>query len=164
MRSSEGRPSGALLILTLLEHPLRTDILGRLIQRPCSPTEIAADLGISVGVADYHLRQLQAAELARLTGRHRPKGRRGHPQKYYDAVPPVLSDEEWTTIPALVRSALRQAVIRELASRAEVCLPEGKESADATLAVVATDLTALLGLVTTSLSRVGSETDEPEAA
>jgi DNA-binding transcriptional ArsR family regulator len=165
MRSTAKREPGVALLLALLEHPLRIQILSRLVQRPKSPTEIAAELGVSIGVADYHLRHLVAAKLARFTRRHRPPGRRGHPLKYYEADPPVISEGDWITIPPLVRAALTQAAVRELASRAEAShVSQSRASPETTLGLVANDLTALLGVVTTSLVRVDVATDSDAPA
>jgi DNA-binding transcriptional ArsR family regulator len=104
-------------LLTMFAHPLRAAILAYLIERPCSPTEITARLGTTVGVVDYHIRRLEAAGLATFVEKQRPQGKRGYLQNYYVAKPLCISDEEWMTIPFVLRDALTDAVLREFAAR-----------------------------------------------
>jgi DNA-binding transcriptional ArsR family regulator len=161
-------------LLKELAHPVRAAILARLVERPSSPAEMAADLGVKLGLVDYHTRRLEAAGLAKVIKRQRPKGRRGHPQTYYGADPLYIRDKEWMTLPELLREALIDAGLRELASRADVSrmhtqeLPAGGPSAEAALALVRNELVALLGEVAGSLLRVVRRTEtvtqSPEAA
>lgn len=153
------------LMLSVLTHPLRAEILERLIERPSSPSEIASALASPVAVVDYHTKRLAEAGFARLVKRERPVGSRGHPQKFYGADPLHISDDEWMRVPALVRAALTTAALRELAARGQNVdsVAEGpvslESSPDANLARIHRELVGMLGSVATSLLRVVGEAE-----
>jgi DNA-binding transcriptional ArsR family regulator len=103
------------VILDALSHPLRAEILARLDERSLSPTELAAGLDVPLPVVAYHVRKLEDAGLVRLVERRRPRASRGgHPQSYYRAEPVTIPDDEWLSVPPLVRRALTAAALREL--------------------------------------------------
>lgn len=156
------------LMLSVLTHPLRAEILERLIERPSSPSEIASALAAPVAVVDYHTKRLEQAGFARLVKRERPVGSRGHPQKFYGADPLRISDDEWMRVPALVRSALTTAALRELAARGQD-VDSGAEGpafsespSDANLRRIHRELVGMLGSVAASLLRVVGDAEPVE--
>ncbi len=165
MKGRRIQSSRVTLMLKVLAHPLRAEILGRIIRRPSSPTELSGALGASVGVVDYHMRRLEDAGLARLVKRERTPGRRGHPQKYYAAEPLQISDQEWMRVPDLVRAALTDAALRELAAKAGAARAaedpddDGEASDDALLALVRDELVGMLGMIARSLLDVAAEAE-----
>lgn len=104
------------VIFEAVAHPLRARILERLVERPASPSELARELGVSIGVASYHARRLEELGLTSVVTWERPAGRRGPPQSNYSADPLEVSDEDWMSIPAAIRSAIANAAFREVAS------------------------------------------------
>jgi DNA-binding transcriptional ArsR family regulator len=116
---SQGTLPAPSLLLMAVGHPLRARILARLIERPSSPVEMAEDLDATIGDVSYHTRRLEAAGLARVIKREGVEGRRGHPRTFFGADPLHIPDEEWMMVPGLVREALTEAALRELASRAD---------------------------------------------
>lgn len=67
-----------------LRHPLRARILATLHESEATPTELAAQLGASVGTVAYHVRTLHGLGLIALTGETRVRGAVAH---HYRAVP-----------------------------------------------------------------------------
>jgi DNA-binding transcriptional ArsR family regulator len=72
-----------------LRHPLRARILTTLRETEATPTELASQLGASVGTVAYHVRTLHGLGLIELTGETRVRGAVAH---HYRAVPE--GDEE----------------------------------------------------------------------
>jgi DNA-binding transcriptional ArsR family regulator len=71
-------------IVKALSHPVRQQVLSILDERVASPTEIAVELGETLGVVSYHVGVLRDLELIRLTG---TTPRRGALEHHYCAVP-----------------------------------------------------------------------------
>lgn len=67
-----------------LRHPLRARILATLQESEATPTELASQLGASVGTVAYHVRTLHGLGLIALTGETRVRGAVAH---HYRAVP-----------------------------------------------------------------------------
>jgi DNA-binding transcriptional ArsR family regulator len=107
----------AAMILKAFTHPVRLQILARIAERPSSPTEMAADFGVDLRVVAYHARCLERRGLAHVVEGRRPESqRRGPLQKFYAANRFEFPDDEWMTLPVVVREALTIAALRELAS------------------------------------------------
>lgn len=70
--------------LGALDHPLRVRILTTLAGRTASPSELAEEWSVSLGVASYHFKRLHKAGLLRLV---RKVPRRGAVEHYYKANP-----------------------------------------------------------------------------
>lgn len=65
-----------------LSHPLRGRILQRLAERTASPGDVAAELGVPLGVVSYHVRMLRDYGMVELV---RTEPRRGALQHFYRA-------------------------------------------------------------------------------
>jgi DNA-binding transcriptional ArsR family regulator len=151
----------AAVILKAFTHPVRLQILTRIAERPSSPTEMAADFGVDLRVVAYHARCLEDRGLAQVVKRARPKSqRRGPIPKLYAANKFELPDDEWMTLPAVVREALTIAALRELASWQHSAPPEPdpEMSEEVGLGVVRRELAALVGVSSDSLLRLLART------
>jgi DNA-binding transcriptional ArsR family regulator len=86
-----------------LAHPLRTRLLSALEDRTASPSELAAELDVPLGVLSYHIRRLTALGFLKLVRR---VPRRGAVEHYYTAtVRPPVTDEAWGATPGIVKQA-----------------------------------------------------------
>ncbi|HEX8974886.1 MAG TPA: helix-turn-helix domain-containing protein [Solirubrobacteraceae bacterium] len=86
-----------------LAHPLRTRLLGALQDRTASPSELAAELDVPLGVLSYHIRRLTALGFLKLVRR---VPRRGAVEHYYTAtVRRPVTDEAWGATPGVVKEA-----------------------------------------------------------
>lgn len=95
-----------------LAHPLRTRILRELDGRTASPSDMASELDVPLGVVSYHMRQLAKLKLLRLV-RREPK--RGAIEHYYTAsARPRMSDRGWRSLPAAIKQASLAAAVEEL--------------------------------------------------
>jgi DNA-binding transcriptional ArsR family regulator len=95
-----------------LAHPLRTRILAALENRTASPSELAEELGASLGVLSYHVRRLTALGFLKLVKR---VPRRGAVEHYYTAVArPRITDEAWGATPAIVKEATLRAALDQI--------------------------------------------------
>jgi DNA-binding transcriptional ArsR family regulator len=96
----------------MLAHPTRRRILMIVAERVASPREIAEDLGEPVGRVSHHVRWLATREYLELV---RTEPRRGAVEHFYrSAAPPVLSDAAWRRLPAVRRSELAAALVRDI--------------------------------------------------
>ena len=85
-------------------HPLRIQIMGLLDNRVASPSQIAAELGSSLSLTSYHVRQLASWKLVKLVRRRQVRGSVEH---FYTAVVrPTLYDDAWATTPPIVKRAI----------------------------------------------------------
>lgn len=109
--------AGSSLTFEAFAHPLRARILARLVERPSSPSEMAREFGVSIGVVSYHTRRLEQLGIASVVETRRVQTRRGPPQTFYRATQVHMSDEEWLRVPPVVRMALAEAALRELGRR-----------------------------------------------
>jgi DNA-binding transcriptional ArsR family regulator len=97
-------------IARALVHPLRLRLLRALEERAASPSELAAELGESLGVVAYHVRTLQHLGLCRLVD-ERP--RRGAIEHFYRATErPVVTGAAWRELPTMVKQAAVQATLQ----------------------------------------------------
>ncbi len=95
-----------------LAHPLRTRILATLEDRIASPSELAAELDVSLGVMSYHVRRLEALGLVKLVKR---TPRRGAVEHYYKATArPRITNAGWAATPGVVKEAMIGASVQQL--------------------------------------------------
>jgi DNA-binding transcriptional ArsR family regulator len=95
-----------------LAHPLRTRLLSALEDRTASPSELAAELDVPLGVLSYHIRRLTALGFLKLVRR---VPRRGAVEHYYTAtVRPPVSDEAWGATPGIVKQASVTGALNQL--------------------------------------------------
>jgi DNA-binding transcriptional ArsR family regulator len=97
-----------------LAHPLRTRILAVLDGRTASPSDLAQELGASLGVVSYHVRRLHALRFLKLV---RSVPRRGAVEHYYTAVAgPRITSKTWGQTPTIVKQATISAALQEVGS------------------------------------------------
>lgn len=95
-----------------LAHPLRSQILAALEQRTASPSQLAAELDVPLGVLSYHVRRLTALGFLKLVKR---VPRRGAVEHYYAATSkPPISDQAWGAMPSAVKDAMLGASLGAL--------------------------------------------------
>ncbi len=166
-------------LVKALAHPLRVQILGALERRTASPNELAEELGAPLGNVSYHMRQLASFGLVKLV---RETPRRGAVEHYYKLdVRPAVSEETWSRVPGVVRSALvgsnLSQIGEEVSSAAEHGGFDRAESHVSRLpltldergfAEAAEELTALVGrlgeIEAASSERLASSDDSGDAA
>jgi DNA-binding transcriptional ArsR family regulator len=87
-------------------------ILAALADKEASPSELAEEMGESLGVVSYHTRillDLKCIELVRETRR------RGAVEHHYRAIEsPYFSDEDWSQLPAPVKASISQTTLSEI--------------------------------------------------
>lgn len=92
-----------LSVAKALAHPIRTRILGALEGRTASPSELAPELGVPLGVTSYHVRRLESLGLIKLV---KSAQRRGAVQHYYRATTrPRITSNAWGDTPPMVKEA-----------------------------------------------------------
>jgi DNA-binding transcriptional ArsR family regulator len=97
-----------------LAHPLRARILTALEGRTASPSELASELEVPLGVLSYHVRRLTALGLVKLVRR---VPRRGAVEHYYTAESrPRITDEAWGSVPTVIKEATVNAAIGQIGS------------------------------------------------
>jgi DNA-binding transcriptional ArsR family regulator len=97
-----------------LAHPIRTRVLAALDGRTASPSDLATELDVSLGVLSYHVRRLTALGLIKLVRR---VPRRGAVEHYYTAIArPRVTDSAWGSMPAIVKDATVSAALEEVGS------------------------------------------------
>lgn len=95
-----------------LAHPLRSRILAALADRTASPSQLADELEVPLGVLSYHVRRLTALGFLELVRR---VPRRGAVEHYYTAtVRTPLSDAAWGATPAVVKQASLSAALTQI--------------------------------------------------
>jgi DNA-binding transcriptional ArsR family regulator len=106
-----------------LAHPLRIAALAVLEERTASPSEIAAELGASLGQVSYHVRTLARYGLVKLV---ETRPRRGALEHYYRAEQrPVITNEAWERIPSIVKSATVRAALEQVAAEVSAAAESG---------------------------------------
>jgi len=98
-----------------VRHPLRARILARLAEGRASPKQLAGEFGIAINGLHYHVRTLEELGLIALVDERPSPGRRGPVLHFYEVEPLSVSDADWLTLPAFIRDALAEAVLRDLA-------------------------------------------------
>ena len=106
-----------------LAHPLRSRILARLEEKTASPSELAEELDISLGVVSYHVRRLHALGFLKLVRR---VPRRGAMEHYYTTVAgPRISSQAWESTPGVVKQAVLGATLAEIGGQASAAVQAG---------------------------------------
>jgi DNA-binding transcriptional ArsR family regulator len=106
-----------------LAHPLRTRLLAALEERTASPSELAAELDVPLGVLSYHIRRLTALGFLKLVRR---VPRRGAVEHYYTAtIRPPVSDEAWGATPTVVKKAALSAALGQIGSQVSAAAASG---------------------------------------
>ena len=101
-------------LVKALAHPLRMRILAILEEKTASPSEIAIELGASLGVVSYHVRKLHSLKLIKLV---KKVPRRGAVEHYYKAeARRQITDDAWAEIPDIVKRAMVGAVIGQVSA------------------------------------------------
>jgi len=110
-------------LVKAIGHPLRLKLLTLLNERVASPSELAEELGETIGSVAYHVRtlaQLECIELVRTT----PV--RGALEHHYRAVVrPVFSDDDWAKLPESIRKSLADAVLTDIADDMAAAAEQG---------------------------------------
>lgn len=100
-------------MIKALAHPLRIQILEALDQHEGSPRELADEFGEALGTVSYHVRTLADLGFLELT---RTTPRRGAVEHHYKMLRrPVVSQETWERLPALLRQSVNSAVVEDTA-------------------------------------------------
>jgi DNA-binding transcriptional ArsR family regulator len=97
-----------------LAHPLRTRVLAALEDRTASPSELATELDVPLGVLSYHIRRLTALGFLKLVRR---VPRRGAVEHYYTAVQPPVTAEAWGATPGIVKQASIAGTLGQLGAQ-----------------------------------------------
>ena len=106
-----------------LAHPLRTRLLSALEDRTASPSELAAELDVPLGVLSYHIRRLTALGFLKLVRR---VPRRGAVEHYYTAtIRPPVTDEAWGATPGIVKQASITGALSQLGSQVSAAAAAG---------------------------------------
>lgn len=106
-----------------LAHPLRTRILAVLENRTASPSEIAEELDAPLGVVSYHVRRLHALRFLKLVKR---VPRRGAVEHYYTTIAgPTITNAAWRSTPTIVKQAMVNAALTEIASSVTAAAESG---------------------------------------
>jgi DNA-binding transcriptional ArsR family regulator len=108
-------------VIKAYSHPLRVQILEALETRTASPSDLAAEFGVSVGTASYHVQQLVELGQLRLVDRVE---RRGALEHFYTATGRIrfsrralrLDDAAWAEVAGELATVLRR--IDDIAARA----------------------------------------------
>jgi DNA-binding transcriptional ArsR family regulator len=91
-------------IVKALAHPARFHALDILNKRVASPKELAAEVGIEVGLMSYHVKQLRDKGFVELVD---TVPRRGAVEHFYRASKRAMfSDAEWPRVPANIRGSI----------------------------------------------------------
>lgn len=111
-----------------LAHPLRARLLGALEDRTASPSELAAELDVPLGVLSYHIRRLTALGFLTLVRR---VPRRGAVEHYYTAtVRPPVTDEAWGATPGIVKQASITGALGQLGAQVSAAAAAGGFNSD----------------------------------
>jgi DNA-binding transcriptional ArsR family regulator len=95
-----------------LAHPLRTRVLAALEGRTASPSQLADELDVPLGVLSYHVRRLTSLGFLKLVKR---VPRRGAVEHYYTTVArPRITDEAWAATPHIVKQATVSAALEQI--------------------------------------------------
>jgi DNA-binding transcriptional ArsR family regulator len=110
-------------LVKAIGHPLRLKLLTMLNERVASPSELAEELGETIGSVAYHVRtlaQLECIELVKTT----PV--RGALEHHYRAVArQVFSDDDWAKLPVSIRKSLADAVLTDIAKDMAAAAEQG---------------------------------------
>ena len=99
-------------LIKALGHPLRTRILAILNEKKTSPSDLAAELGVSVGDTSYHVKVLRDTGFIEMV---ETAPRRGAVEHYYRAVHrALLPPDAWKELPAGVQQTIAADTFRKL--------------------------------------------------
>lgn len=122
VKTRQGRSVDEALV-KVVAHPLRVQALSILTERPASPKELAAELGVPVGNVSYHVRELEGVGLIELIEERK---RRGAIEHFFRAVArPVVSTAEWEKLDLEDRRRLSVWTIQLLLADASLALTAG---------------------------------------
>jgi DNA-binding transcriptional ArsR family regulator len=115
-----------------LAHPIRTRVLSALDGRTASPSDLASELDVSLGVLSYHVRRLSALGFIKLVKR---VPRRGAVEHYYTATArPRITDSAWGSMPSIVKDATVGAALEQVGSAVvDAAAHRGFDAADSHL-------------------------------
>jgi DNA-binding transcriptional ArsR family regulator len=100
-------------LVKAIGHPLRLRLLTILNERVASPSELADELGETLGNVSYHVRKLADLKCIELVKTTPVRGALEH---HYRAVArPMFSDADWARLPVSIRKSLSDAVLAEIA-------------------------------------------------
>lgn len=107
-----------------LSHPLRREILIALEgERVASPTELATELGASLGTVSYHVKTLLDLDALELV---RTQPVRGALEHFYKAkIRPTITPEDRRKLPASVRRSLAGQDVEQIWSRVAAAGDDG---------------------------------------
>jgi DNA-binding transcriptional ArsR family regulator len=106
-----------------LAHPLRTLVLAALEGRTASPSQLAEELDVPLGVLSYHVRRLTALGLLKLVKR---VPRRGAVEHYYTALArPRMTDDAWAAMPSVVKQATVRTALEQVGSHVSAAATAG---------------------------------------
>lgn len=111
-----------------LSHPLRQRLLMAYTGRVMSPSQVAAELGESLGDVSYHTRQLLAHGCLELV--EAVRGRGGVKHYYRATVPYEVGDAEWRTLSPTVRRKLVEPIVGTIVDDVADAAPAGSFNAD----------------------------------
>ena len=112
---------GGLVAMRALAHPTRVRMMHLLRSEPMSASELARRLDIRFGSAQYHLRSLERAGIARRVGE---RTRRGGTEVLFE-VPHDLWVDEGPDTPVGTRQAMNRAYVVEILRRMDAASAEG---------------------------------------
>jgi DNA-binding transcriptional ArsR family regulator len=105
-------------LVKALRHPTRAYALTAMAHRAVSPKEIAAELGVDVNHAAYHVKALVKLDCAELV---KMEKRRNADEHFYKAtVQHFFDPEDWKQVPAHDRLKMRIDLIKEVSGEASV--------------------------------------------
>jgi predicted transcriptional regulator len=110
-------------------HPIRIDALSLFHEGPKSPKEIAEEIGVELGTAAFHVKELLNTGCIELV---RTEPRRGAVEHYYRATRlPVMTDEEWRTMgDAKTRQEIAAQALKAIVAEGLASLRAGKMDDD----------------------------------
>ena len=92
-------------------------------ERAASPSEVAAELGITVSKASYHMRTLQRLGCAEII---EEVPRRGATERFYRATRPTFfGDDDWVRIPLSMRGSITEKLLTVIGRYISQALLEG---------------------------------------
>lgn len=110
-------------IAKALAHPLRARLLSALEDRTASPSELAAELDVPLGVLSYHIRRLSDLGFLNLVRR---VPRRGAVEHYYTATArPPVPEAAWGGTPGVVRQASIAGALGRLGAQVSAAASAG---------------------------------------
>jgi DNA-binding transcriptional ArsR family regulator len=114
---------GSQSLFKAFTHPLRVAILARVDEEVLSPKQLAAELGVSLPVVSYHVRELERLKMIELV---RTAQRRGAVQHWYRAKPgAALAQREWSAASASTRREIVSVALARLEAAAASASEEG---------------------------------------